>query len=94
MITSLSRSLAAYFVPAAVDAVAGERMRHARALAQARAAAAPYPRIRIDRDGPRAYWVTCADLDDDPQAGNNFHCDGADVLAAVEAYVELLRGGK
>lgn len=64
-----------------------ERGKSTAALNKAKRLAAKYPAISIDRDGPGAYWVTCADVVPDPYDGGNFHTDGRDVLEAVEAYI-------
>lgn len=88
--------LGKYFgVPTRVDRSAelrrtlqSERGKSTAALNKAKVLAANYPAIVIDRDGPGAYWVTCADVVPDPYDGGNFHTDGRDVLEAVQGYID------
>lgn len=67
-----------------------ERGKSTAAIAKAKRLVANHPSIVIDRDGPGAYWVTCADVVPDPYDGGNFHTDGRDVLEAVETYIKAL----
>jgi hypothetical protein len=69
---------------------AGESARNSSAMRKAKTLAALHG-VKIEREGPGAYWVTHADLDDtpaDPCNGNHFCSDGQEVLQTVEVYAE------
>jgi hypothetical protein len=86
--------LARYFgVPTRRDPLKAERAKSARAHAKAKRLAALHG-VDIEREGPRAYWVTCNDKfteDTDPMNGANFCTDGREVLEAVETYIEAMK---
>jgi hypothetical protein len=49
--------------------------------------------VTIERERPRAFWVTCAALSkpaEDPRSGNHFCTNGHEVLEAVQTYVDHL----
>jgi hypothetical protein len=60
------------------------------ALRKAQTLAAPHG-VKIEKEGPGAYWVTHPDLDDtddDPCKGGHFCTDGREVLQCVQLYAE------
>lgn len=71
-----------------------EVRRHRNAMAKARRLAAKQsPVVKIEADGPGAWWVSVPSLDGspvDPCAGTHFCTGGVEVLQAVEAYAEFL----
>lgn len=67
--------------------LAQERGRSVAALNKARKLALQHG-INIDKDAEGGWWVTCSKFADgkDPMEGNQFACDGREVLDTVQAY--------
>jgi hypothetical protein len=65
-------------------ALGGGALRKAQTLADAHG-------VKVEKEGPGAYWVTHPDLDgtpEDPCEGNHFCTDGREVLETVQAYAD------
>lgn len=78
--------------PPTPPAVLAERARSGAALRKAKDLAEKFG-IEIEKEGPGAYWVTHDDFTDtgeDPLEGSHFCSDGAEVLAAVQTYVDTI----
>ena len=89
---ALQQTLAAYFAPTQRDTSAATRA--SAASRKAKALLAQHPSIKVEKDRPGGFWVTCSVWDDapssDPLLGNQFAADWEEVLECVTAYVDAL----